>query len=140
MSLFDKVGLPPGRQTVATSDGWFNQVWYSWLMKATKAALAKGDYGLGTVSASTLTTTADIQALGTHYVDVSGGGFTVTIAEGLCQRGNRLTFKNVTTSANTLTIATEGTEQIEGGNTTTQSGSRFYATYESDGTDWWRVA
>lgn len=140
MSLFDKVGLPSGRQPVATREGWFSQVWYSWLMKMAKSAIAKGDYGIGTVATSNVTSTADITSLGTTYVAMGGGGFTVTIASGLVGRGNRITFKNVGTSANTLTIATEGSEQIENGNTTTVSGSYFYATYESDGTDWWRIA
>lgn len=140
MSLFDKVGLPGERQPATGAAGMFTQVWYSWFMKMTKLALAKGDYGIGTVATTSLTTTASITTLGTIYVDVSGGGFTVTIATALSVRGNRITFKNDTTSGNTLTVATEGTELIDGGNTVSLSGSRFYATYESDGTDWWRVA
>ena len=134
MSLFSKVGLPPEREPV-TGVLPFGRVWYSWLMKATKAALAKGDYGIGLVSG--ISATQDIDAAGAYVVNSSGGAVTVTLKTSICQAGNVVIVKRV--GANTVTIDTEGAETIDGGASLALTVTYMSYTLTSDGTNWYII-
>ena len=68
------------------------------------------------------------------FVDPSGGAFTVTLpTKGLAQPGKPYIIVNVTTNTTAVTVATEGSELINGAATVTLDNSRAALLVISDG-------
>ena len=71
------------------------------------------------------------------FADPSGGAFTITLATADLVAGHVVEIVNTTTSTNAITIATEGAETINGGNTITgNNATREAIRCWTDGTNW----
>lgn len=74
-------------------------------------------------------------------VDSSGGAFTVTLASADAEDGNEITVQDVAGAAqsNNVTVATEGSETIDGGSSYTLDVNYGSVTFISDGTNWFII-
>ena len=73
-------------------------------------------------------------------VDTSGGAITITLPIVLGTKQKTYTIKKSTNSANNITVATPGSETIDGSATSTVSGTSYESKkYISDGSNWWTI-
>lgn len=74
-------------------------------------------------------------------VNPTGGTFAVTLPSAADFRGQSITFVNVTSSTNTVTITAAGGETVNGAATDPLSGARAFVRYTSDGVSaWYKVS
>jgi len=71
--------------------------------------------------------------------DPTSAGFTVTLPGAAKCKGARVTIKNASTSVNTITVACQGSEKVDGGTTLSMGTSLLAKTLVSDGSGWWSV-
>lgn len=88
----------------------------------------------GPLTVSAATTVSEIYA--TYLADVTSAGFTVTLPPAAAHKGRRYSIVKVDVSGNTLTLAGDGSETINGTNTKTTTTQWAGWTVESDGTQW----
>lgn|SRR5512142_1938754 len=72
-------------------------------------------------------------------VDPSGAGFSVTLPPAINHLGQTVRLKNVTASANNVTLTAGGGDNIDGAPTSVLSGAKFHAAVTSDGVNTWYV-
>lgn len=71
-------------------------------------------------------------------VNPTGGAFAVTLPPAIDHPGQSISIKNVSTSANNVTLTAAPGDTVEGGATSVISGSHFFVQVTSDGvTSWW---
>lgn len=86
---------------------------------------------------TTLTASATVTQPGLIAVTAAGGAVTLNLASSLCKRGVFLVIKNVANDTTGITLATEGSENIDGSSTKAVGGTAYLATrVYSDGTNW----
>jgi len=113
-----------------------------------------GKVGLGTTSPNTLlqvagpiataitTKTANYSISSTDSVvlcDATGGSLTVTLPSAAGISGRQYSIKRTSSGANTVTLATQSGETIDGAATRSLAAQYQSATVVSDGTNWWVV-
>ena len=77
---------------------------------------------------------------GIILVDTSGGAVTVTLPAVTGTNQKTYVIKKSTNSANNITVATPGSETIDGSATSTVSGTSYESKkYISDGANWWTI-
>jgi hypothetical protein len=74
-------------------------------------------------------------------VDTTAAAVTVTLATSLCKKGDFVIIKDAagTADTNNITVATEGAETIDGGNTVTMSTEYGSVGFYSNGSNWFRA-
>jgi len=72
-------------------------------------------------------------------VDPTGGAFAVTLPAAASVLGQTVRLKNVSASANNVTLTAGGGDNIDGAGTAVLSGSHFHAAVTSDGVNTWYV-
>jgi len=70
-------------------------------------------------------------------VDATGGNITVTLPSATIQPGKQIDIKKIDSSANIVTIATDGSETIDGTSTAVLSSQHDSVTVASDASNWW---
>jgi hypothetical protein len=111
----------------STSDGFRNHA-------ETINRLADLVQPFGSVPVSAAFTVSEVYA--TYLADVTAAGFTVTLPPAAAHKWRRYSIIKVDASGNTLTLAGDGSETINGTNTKTTTTQWAGWTVESDGTQW----
>jgi len=95
---------------------------------------------LTNAGAETNTVSSNITTTGerTIFADVSGGALTITLASADVYEGKAISIKDSTGNAgtNAITVATEGTETIDGNASITLDANNESVNLRSDGTNW----
>jgi hypothetical protein len=101
-------------------------------------SLSSGALVLG--RASVTTTYAVAAGVSTVFADATGGIFTVTLPSAVSNGGRIIQVKRTSTANNTVTVASAA-GNVEGAATYALSGNnqRPFATFASDGTNWWAL-
>lgn len=86
---------------------------------------------------TTVTANTTISQPGIHQASAAGGAITLNLASSLCKKGDWVIIKNAANDTTGITLATEGSETIDGASTKAVGGTAYLATrVYSDGSNW----
>lgn len=128
-NAWDVIGAVPGPQGPQGDPG------------PTGATGATGPAGptADTVS-SVATSNVSVSSAGTVVrVDPTSAGFNVTLPAAMGLGGRVITIKNVSHSANAITVLPTGGDTIDGDASQALSGDRFFCGFQSDGVSDWMI-